>query len=367
MLLRLVLVLSAALALAACDRDTPATATAAEERTDVATPLETRAQPIPLVGPIAGRAAEISSLTWHGDDLLFLPQYPGRFSTASDSLNAEGETADTGALFALSKADLLAFLDGSHGGALRPRPVRFEAPGVVDNVAGFDGYEAIVFDGDRVFVLVESTGEAAMQGYLASGAVQADGTVRLDAATVTPLPPQAHLRNLSYETLLATSSGVIALEEANGPAVNPHPEAYYFDTASGRRDSLAVPAIEYRLTDATALDAAGRFWAVNYFYPGDRALLRPGPDALRATFGIGATHRREATVERLVEMQLVGSRIVLTPRAPIQLELLDAERARNWEGIVRLDDRGFLLATDTYPETMLAFIPFAFSPSPDRP
>ncbi|MEP0545598.1 MAG: hypothetical protein ABJF88_01570 [Rhodothermales bacterium] len=357
MLLRLAFVLSAALALAACDRDVPATATAAEERADTTAPLETRAQPIPLAGPIASRAAEISSLTWHGDDLLLLPQYPGRFSTTSDSVSAASEDGDSGALFALSKVDLLAFLDGPRDGALKPRAVRFEAPGVVEKVAGFDGYEAMVFDGDRVFVLIESTGATAMQGYLASGAVQPDGTVRLDAATVTPLPPQAHLRNLSYETLLATSSGVIALEEANGPAVNPHPEAYHFDTASGERDSLAVPAIEYRLTDATGLDAAGRFWAVNYFYPGDRALLRPGPDALRAKFGIGATHRREATVERLVEMQLVGGEIVLTARAPIQLELLDAERARNWEGIARLDDRGFLLATDTYPETMLAFIP----------
>ncbi len=355
--LRLALVLGAALVLAGCGGGAPGSASAAETPAIPAAPLETRAEPIPLSGPIADRAAEISGLTWHGDDLLLLPQYPGRFAVASDSVNVAGEAADVGALFALSKADLLAFLDGPRGGTLRPRPIRFEAPGVVDRVAGFDGYEAIVFYGDRVFVLIESTGDEAMRGYLASGAVQSDGTVRLDAATVTPLPAQTYLRNISYETLLAAPDGVIAMEEANGSVVNPHPEAYHFDAASGLRDSLAVPAIEYRLTDATELDAAGRFWAVNYFYPGDGALLRPGPDALRTKFGIGATHQRAATVERLVEMQLVDRRIVLTARAPIQLELLDAAHARNWEGIARLDDRGFLLATDTYPETMLAFIP----------
>ena len=368
MLPRLAFVLSVALALAACGWDAPAPASvAADEEPGLAAPLETRAEPIPLAGPLASRAAEISGLTWHGDDLLLLPQYPGRFSVTSDSVSAAGDDGAVGALFVLSKADLLAFLDGPRGGSLRPRPVRFEAPGVIERVSGFDGYEAIVFAGDRVFVLIESAESNAMRGYLASGSVQPDGTVRLDAETVTPLPAQTHLRNLSYETLLATSGGVIALEEANGSVINPHPEAYHFDAASRLRDSLAVPAIEYRLTDATGLDAAGRFWAVNYFYPGDRVLLRPGPDALRTKFGIGATHRREATVERLVEMQLVDGQIVLTKRAPIQLELLDAAHARNWEGIARLDDRGFLLATDTYPETMLAFIPADFSSSPQRP
>ena len=42
---------------------------------------------------------------------------------------------------------------------------------------------------------------------------------------------------------------------------------------------------------------------------------------------------------------------------PIQIEL-DEKASRNWEGIVRLDDRGFLVATDKYPEMILGFIPF---------
>ena len=364
--LRLTLVLSAVLTLAACGWDASAPA-AAEERAAPVIPHETRVEQIPLAGPIASRAAELSGLTWHGDDLLLLPQYPGRFSVTSDSVDAAGEASDVGAFFVLAKADVLAFLNGPRDGALRPRLVRFEAPGVAERVVGFDGYEAIVFHGEQVFVLIESSADEAMQGYLVRGTARPDGTIRLDAATVTPLPAQEHLHNLSYETLLATSDGVIALEEANGTAVNPHPEAYHFDAASGLRDSLVVPAIEYRLTDATGLDAAGRFWAVNYFFPGDRALLRPGPDVLGATFGLGATHRREATVERLVEMQLVDGRIILTTRAPIQLELLDADHARNWEGLARLDDRGFLLVTDTYPETMLAFIPADLSSPPERP
>ena len=32
--------------------------------------------------------------------------------------------------------------------------------------------------------------------------------------------------------------------------------------------------------------------------------------------------------------------------------------ARNWEGIARLEGRGFLLVTDQFPDTILAFVPY---------
>ncbi len=47
----------------------------------------------------------------------------------------------------------------------------------------------------------------------------------------------------------------------------------------------------------------------------------------------------------------------MNDRAPIQLTLVDEATVRNWEGIARLDGRGFLIATDTYPATILAFVP----------
>jgi hypothetical protein len=40
---------------------------------------------------------------------------------------------------------------------------------------------------------------------------------------------------------------------------------------------------------------------------------------------------------------------------PIQMELT-SDDARNWEGLVRLDERGFLIMTDKFPETILGFV-----------
>ena len=39
-----------------------------------------------------------------------------------------------------------------------------------------------------------------------------------------------------------------------------------------------------------------------------------------------------------------------------QLKLIDDQNARNWEAIARLDNLGYLLATDKYPETIFAFV-----------
>jgi hypothetical protein len=61
-------------------------------------------------------------------------------------------------------------------------------------------------------------------------------------------------------------------------------------------------------------------------------------------------------VERLVEFQIDNGQIKMTNRSPIQLVLKEKE-SRNWEGIVRMDKRGFLIATDKYPRMILGFVP----------
>lgn len=370
--MRFALLFCALSLLSACSSAQPASHVAiegaAEERAERPTPVEQHVVPIALAGPAAHRAAELSGLAWYGDTLVLLPQYPARFEVGVDTVDTQKRGGYHGALFALTRAEIEAFLDAPSSAPLRPRAVPFRAGGVSEQVAGFEGYEALAFLGDRVFMTVEFEHEVDIRGYLVAGAVEPGlGGIRLDGGTLQPLPAQTHIGNLSYETLLIVPGGIVALQEANGSLVNPDPEAYVFDASLALRDSLHIPSVEYRLTDATGLDAQGRFWALNYFYPGDRALLRPAPDSLSIEYGDGPTHRRSETVERLVEMRYTGDEIVRTERAPIQLALLGDDRPRNWEGIVRLGTRGFLIVTDKFPETMLAFLPMPPAvPIPDQ-
>jgi len=297
-------------------------------------------------GPVAGPSAEYSGLAWYGDWLILLPQYPGRFRGGSD-----------GALLALSRADVLAYLDGTSTAPLQARAVPFSAPRVAADVAGFEGYEAIAFDGDHAYLTIEAAppgGE--MRAYLVAGEIAPDlAGLDLDPESRVVIPMPVQSRNKSYESLLLAGDRVLALYEANGLALSPEPAAAVFDLALAPAGSVPFPQAEYRVTDATALDMEGHFWAINYFFPGEPE-FKPTVDPLAQQYGQGETHKQYEYVERLIELEYTASGIRLVDRPPIQLALI-AEDARNWEGLVRLDGRGFLLVTDKFPETILAFVP----------
>lgn len=304
---------------------------------------------IPLADPLPQPGAEISGMAWYGETLILLPQYP-------DFSLKEGD----GAVYALPKMDLLAYLDGTVAGPLQPIPVPFVAPGLADQIDGYEGYEAIAFLGDQAFLTIEADTASGMRAYLVSGQMAPDlSSLMLDAATLTEIPAQSDSANKSDEALLVAGDRLVTIYEANGAAVNPSPVAHLFDLGLAPAGTIPFPQVEYRITDATTLDGEGRFWATNYFFPGDTE-LRPATDPLAERYGWGPTHTPEGAVERLVEFQFTHAGIVLVDRAPIQLELpvdLFGAIGRNWEGVVRLDQRGFLLVTDTFPGTILAFVP----------
>ena len=304
---------------------------------------------IPLSGPLAQPSAEVSGLAWYGDHLILLPQYP-------DFANGEWD----GAIYALPKANLLAYLAGAWPAPLEPVPIPFIAPGLAERIAGFEGYEAIAFLGDQVFLTVEADPPGGMRAYLVSGRIAPDlSAVTLDTATLAEIPAQSPVGNMSDEALVVVGDRLVSIYEANGAAINPSPVAYLFGTDLAPVGTVPFPQIEYRITDATALDAKGRFWAMNYFFPGDIELW-PETDPLAERYGQNPIQKEPRAVERLVEFQYTESGIRLADRAPIQLGLSDGllgGLGRNWEGLARLDDSGFLLVTDLFPGTILGFVP----------
>ena len=153
------------------------------------------------------------------------------------------------------------------------------------------------------------------------------------------------------EALVVTEDKVLTFYELNGVDLVPQPAAQVFDFELNPETSISLPHLEYRLTDAVFAD--GKIWVINYFYPGDTDML-PKVDPLAETFGEGATHSQYDQVERLVELSYNDSEITLTDSAPIEMTLV--EDSRNWEGLVMLDQRGFLVATDKYPGTLLGFV-----------
>jgi len=307
-----------------------------------------RVQLLQLEGPLASRSSEVSGMTWHGDTLIVLSQYPDQF------LEEEGMLG----LFGIGKDQILAAID--HGEPVRPFLIPCLAPGLAEVVDGYDGLEAIGIIGDRYFMTVEAKENSGMTGFLVSGRYDVtDSLVVLDVTHLVQIPMKVNIPNVSSESILVDGDRVITLTEANGLNVNPQPRAKVFSSEAQYLGTLPMPQIEYRVTDASALDAKGRFWVINYLYPYEGAKLKPAPDPELARYGDPETFDQARCIERLLELRLdpAGS-IVRTSRPPVNLELLPDGECRNWEALVRLDDRGFLLMTDKYPGTLLAFVPF---------
>ncbi len=301
---------------------------------------------IPLEGPLEKPKAEISGLAWYGDTLILLPQYPDKFDDV---------------VFTLTRSEIQAFLAEETAGPLTPQTLPFLAPDFEELLDGYEGFEAIGFAGDRAFPTIETETDDAEIGYLVTGNLAADlSELCIDAAFLTEIPHQGgSLKNMTEEALLLADGYVITLHETNGAAINPAPLAHRFTQETlARADAISFPTIEYRITDATALDTRGHFWAINYFFPGDAEQIDPAPDSLAEEYGEGPTPTRFTTVERLVEFQYTDKGILRTATPPIQLQLIDDDHSRNWEGLARLEGQGFLIVTDKHPETILGFVAY---------
>ena len=294
---------------------------------------------IPLTGPAAEFDSEISGLAWYKDTLLLLPQYPRR----------QGESSSGLTLHSHPPGDRR-FRIRPHAGIINPRHM------------GISALEQRIFQASKASRrslypasachLTIETHSNYRTSYLVSGSIEASQRrLAIDIANRVLLPLPVELPNSSYEALVVAGRRLIEPVRSHGAELVAAPQAPLFDLALNGQGALPMTGMEYRLTDATSIDDAGRFWVINYFFPG-YTFLPPG-HRLAQEYGLGLTHSRSQVVERLVELQLSEQGLVFTDEPPIPL-LLDSKReARNWEGIARLEGHGFLLATDRFPAVIL--------------
>ena len=306
---------------------------------------EIKVQYVQITEPVSQPRAEISGMAWYGDEwLIMLPQYPGFFTNDNDH----------GHIFALKKQDILDYLDGKRAAPIAPKVIAFVAPGLAQGISGFEGYEAIDFRANDAYLTIEAKSGGQATGYLVHALMADDmSSLTIDTTTPTVIDAQSELRNMSDESLFIADNSLVTLYEINGDNINPQPIAHRFGFDLQPLPSIPFANVDYRITDATSLDSNGRFWAINYFAPIEGFLEREN-EALMMQYGIGATQRVRDHVERLIEFQYSDTGITRIDQAPLYLQLSAIQH--NWEGIVRLDDRGFLLATDKYPGTVLGFV-----------
>ncbi|HEX37999.1 MAG TPA: hypothetical protein ENG70_03970 [Candidatus Cloacimonetes bacterium] len=309
--------------------------------------VEVNVQYITLEGAISEPKAEISGLAWYNDYLILLPQYPHLFPSEYD-----------GTFFAIPKGKIAENLNEIPNTPISPIPINVKAPNLMNIIEGYEGFESIAFYENTVFFTVESEPDA-MMGYLMKGTISDDmKTITVDVDERVELPPRAPIENATDETIIVTPDRVITIYEWNSMLLENQPYAYMFDHSLNLIDSLSMPYVEYRITDATQIDENDNFWVINYMWSGDYSKNYDPSDPIAEKYGKGSTHKNYKTVERLLEFHFSPRGISLVNTHPIQLKLTDDENSRNWEGIVRYDDKGFLIVTDKFPRTLLGYVKY---------
>ncbi|MEP0265480.1 hypothetical protein [Dokdonia sp.] len=319
---------------------------------------EAKLQEIQLKGYIADRESEISGMAWYNDYLILLPQYPEK----------------KGEIYSLHKKEILEYLSNveknKNPNPLRPKSIKFTTQfwKIID---GYEGFESIVFDsrtGESWLTIEFEPEQSPPYSVIVKGQLSKDMTsISIDPIEYTSyvnqkIPSQSDVENMAEEALILTSSKkreksqLISFHEANGVREKDPIYASVFSKELQKMKPIEMPIIPFRITDATALDSDGHFWVINYFYHKEKA-LSVVKDQVIEWYDIeqGITHQKNPFVERLVELQYKDGKISLSDHKPIQLEL-EQEESRNWEGIVRLENKGFLLITDKFPTTILAFV-----------
>ncbi len=294
---------------------------------------------------IQAASFEYSGLAWFGEHLVLLPQFP-----QGKDFSREAN------LFAIAKEDLLRAIENPDL-ELPVREVPILNSDLRNVIKGFEGFESILFVDKEVYLTIESRAGNPMMGYLIRGEVQGGlESITLDPESLVELVPFSSVRNATFEAMTYWNGNLYVIYEHNSMQGDRMPVAYQFNLDLEFEREIPFPSIDYRVTDATISDASGKFWVMNYFFFGDTHLA-VDQDALVLEYGEGKTHANNEPVERLVELQIEDGKISRVDQAPIYLQLLDDDIARNWEGIVLLDDLGFLLITDSFPGSILGFYP----------
>ena len=293
-----------------------------------------------LTGEATERSLEMSGLAWYNDYLILMPQYVNESKPR---------------FYYLKKSTINDWLNGNKEKPLNPSKIDIIMPDYFNSIKGYQGFEAICFIGNKAYLIIETKNNDSMQSFIVKGSMDIKSkTLIIDPEKKVEILLPVNIKNMGYESILKYKYRLMVLFEANGINVNSDPKASFYNSSLKQKGHISFPNIEYRITDATELDDQGRFWAINFFWPGEKKRLNPGKDLVLNNTVKGETHQEFEHVERLVEFKIDGKNIYKTNSLPIQLKL--NQNSRNWEGVVRMENKGFLMIVDEHPRTILAFI-----------
>jgi hypothetical protein len=296
-----------------------------------------------FTGPVASADAQITGLAWFGDKLVFLPQYP--------------DFVDDGKsyLFAVPRDQITEAIRNTFASPLSPQQILLIDAGVIAQLRGFVGYQALAISGNDVYLIAQADPGSGLKNYLVAGSIASDlSTITMDASRVVEIPAQGINLESSYLSLMISNETLLVLPDLNGWEINPTPVAERFNRTLSFLGFTPINNLDFLVTDAAEVDANGLFWVINKNAPGDLGEIYY-MDPLAQLYGEGVTHQVFNYLERLVAFQLTSNALNLAALPPMQFEL-SAKGARNWQGLAKIGDQGYLMVASDPSGTILGYL-----------
>ena len=289
-----------------------------------------------LAGEITNPDNEISGMDWYKEQLYLLPE------NAIDHL------------FIIPKKQIEEYLLSKNPEAIIPKKIKLISPDYQSLINGFDGFEAIAFTDDNVILSIEvKTRNNNMTGYIAWGTCNfSTNELYFEKQSLKEVTTPIQIKNMAFESIVVHKNNAILLYEANGINLQKNVEHSKISLDDYSLSKIDGFNIEYRITDATALDSDNKFWCINYFWPGEKEKLKPGKDIYLENH---SNNNNLKSIERIIELEIKNEVISMTNTQPIQL-FSENNASRNWEGIVRYGKNSFLVVTDKYPKMILGLV-----------
>lgn len=290
---------------------------------------------IELEGDIAERTIEASGLAWYKDNLIILPQFPHKWDNQFD-----------GAIYFIPKVRIESYINGENRNPINAEKIQFVAEGLdeIGKRKG-SGYEALMFIDDTIFLSIESIRSDESSSFIVKGNIDFNAKkIVLNSDSKFEIKSQTMIHNMGEESILEYENNIYAIHEANGENISKSPFATRLNNDLSKNEKVSIPNIDFRITDATSVDSIGKFYAINYFYPGEFNKLKPNLKE----------EDKDKAIEQILEFQILENKIVRTDRNPYIISKSIDKNGHNWEGIVKLNN-GFLLITDMFPKTILEY------------
>lgn len=281
-----------------------------------------------------------SGLTWHNNDLILMPQYPN-FPTSVSIRNVSTLPLE-GSFFKISKHKLENAVKKSSTTKIKAKKLAITVSGTIKNTiqkTGHEGYEAILFDGEVVYALVELVNEEV-------SSVLIQGTIKKNRIDFTKILKHfdrfSGIEGMAKEAMTLVGSDIMVFDEVNCECDNGIQKADLFSPQGmGSNQKVEMPKIENRITDATSLDPDGNFWVSNFLYYDDGN----GVDSEILEICKSNTSN---SIQQIHELHYDLDSKAISKLKTIKINFADT---LNWEGIARLGPSHLLLINDDLPSS----------------